>query len=167
MVFLNVYRKNPQAYGITVVAFTQSIQGIIFPQGTEVFLLANSSKDNTRSKVGKGRDGFLWPLGLNTDKLYIYFLTSGTGAHLVCQAIPACSCMPYPDMGDYKGWTGLSPPATYPSPCSTRQTKVASSLDTTSMLLTTTLALYRVIRPYREPSTRVSTRGMDDEPTNK
>ena len=80
----------------------------------EVLLLANSSKDNIRGKVGKGRDGFLWPLGLNTDKLYIYFLTSGTGAHLVCQAIPAYSSTPYPNVRDYEGWTGLSPLAAYP-----------------------------------------------------
>jgi hypothetical protein len=33
----------------------------------------------------------------------------------------------------------------------TRQTEVASSLDTTSMLLTTTLALRRVIRLYQDP----------------
>jgi hypothetical protein len=37
---------------------------LYFSQGTEVFLLANSSKDNTRGKVGKGRDGFLCLLGL-------------------------------------------------------------------------------------------------------
>ena len=54
-----------------------------------------------------------------------------------------------------------------PQPESTRQTKVASSLDTTSTLLTTTLASIRVIRLYREPSTRVSSTGTDDEPTNK
>jgi len=41
LVFLNVYRKNPQAYG------------------TEVFLLANLSKDNTRI-ADKGREGFIW-----------------------------------------------------------------------------------------------------------
>ena len=81
----------------------------------EVFLLANSSKENTRGKVGKGRDEFLWPLGLRTDKLYIYLLTSGTEAHLVCQAIPAYSSTLNLNMGAYKGWTGLSPPAAYPS----------------------------------------------------
>ena len=45
--------------------------------------------------------------------------------------------------------------------------KVASSLDTTSTLLTTTLVSIGVIRLYQEPSTRVSTMGMDDEPTSK
>ena len=49
------------------------------------------------------------------DKLYFYLLTLGTGVHLVCQAIPACSSMSYPDMGDYEGRTWLSPPAAYPS----------------------------------------------------
>ena len=77
--------------------------------------MANSSKDNTRVKVGKGRDGFLWPLGLRTDKLYIYLLTSGTRVHLVCQAIPTYGSTPYPNVGDYEGQTWLSPPAAYPS----------------------------------------------------
>jgi hypothetical protein len=27
---------------------------------------------------------------------------------------PAISSMPNPNVGDYKGWTGLSPPVTYP-----------------------------------------------------
>ena len=49
------------------------------------------------------------------DKLYFYLLTSGTGVHLLYQAISACSSMSYPDVGDYKGWTGLSPPAAYPT----------------------------------------------------
>ena len=47
--------------------------------------------------------------------LYFYLLTSGTGDHLVCQEMPACSSTPYPDMEDYKGQIGLSPPAAYPS----------------------------------------------------
>jgi hypothetical protein len=42
---------NPQAYGITIVAFTRKYLGIVFPQGTEVFLLANSSKDNIRVEL--------------------------------------------------------------------------------------------------------------------
>jgi len=44
-----------------------------------------------------------------------YLLTSGTGVHLVCQAIPACSSMLNPNVEDYMGRTGLSPPAAYPS----------------------------------------------------
>ena len=47
-----------------------------------------------------------------------------------------------------------------PQPWGTRQTKVASSLDTMSTLLTTTLAPYRVIHLYQEPSTRVSAMEM-------
>jgi hypothetical protein len=42
---------NPQAYGIIVVAFTRKYLGIVFPQGTKVFLLANSSKDNIRVEL--------------------------------------------------------------------------------------------------------------------
>ena len=85
-----------------------------FPQGTEVLLLASSSKDNTRGKFGKGRQGFLWFLGLTTGKLYFHLLTSGTRLQLVCQSMPVYGSTSYPNMGDYKGWTGLSPPATYP-----------------------------------------------------
>jgi hypothetical protein len=45
--------------------------------------------------------------------------------------------------------------------------KVASSLDTTSTLSTTTLVLYMAIRLYKEPSTRVSAMRTDDEPAEK
>ena len=54
-------------------------------------------------------------LSLRIDKLYFYLLTSGTGYHLACKAMLACSSMPYPNVGDYEGWIGLSPPTTYPS----------------------------------------------------
>jgi len=47
--------------------------------------------------------------------LYFYLLTSGTGDHLVFQAMPACSSTLYPNVEDYKGQIGLSPPAAYPS----------------------------------------------------
>ena len=53
--------------------------------------------------------------GLRIDKLYFYLLTLGTEAHLVYQAIPACSSTSNPNVGDYKGQIGLSPPVTYPS----------------------------------------------------
>jgi hypothetical protein len=35
-------------------------------------------------------------------KLHLYLLTSGTGDHLVYQAMPAYSSTPYTNMGDYK-----------------------------------------------------------------
>ena len=53
--------------------------------------------------------------GLRTDKLYFYLLTSGTGLYLVCQAPLAYNSTSYLDVGEYKGWTGLSPPTAYPS----------------------------------------------------
>jgi hypothetical protein len=53
--------------------------------------------------------------GLRTSKLYFYLLTSGTRSHLVYQVMPACSSTPNPNVGDYEGWIGLSPPAAYPS----------------------------------------------------
>ena len=66
-------------------------------------------------RVGKGRDGFLWLLGLRIGKLYFYLLTSSTGDHLVCQAMSAYSSTSNPNVGDYKGRTRLSPTAAYPS----------------------------------------------------
>ena len=54
-------------------------------------------------------------MGLRIGKLYFYLLTSRAGLHLVCQAMLTYSSMPYPNMGDYEGWTGLSPPAAYPT----------------------------------------------------
>ena len=54
-------------------------------------------------------------LSLRIDKLYFYLLTSGTGYHLIYQVMPAYSSTPYLDVGDYKGWIGLSPPVSYPS----------------------------------------------------
>ena len=52
---------------------------------------------------------------LRIDKLYFYLLTSGTGEHLVCQALPAYGSTLDPNVGDYKGRIGLSPPTAYPS----------------------------------------------------
>jgi hypothetical protein len=109
-------QKNSQAYGITVVAFTRKYLGYrIFHSERRYFLLASLSKDNPRVELAEVREGFLWLLGLRIAKLHLCLLTLGTGDHLVCQAMPAYSSMPYPNMGDYKGWIGLSPPAAYPS----------------------------------------------------
>ena len=55
---------------------------------------------------------------LKRDKLGSHPLASGTGILLVCQEYPAISSIPNPHVGDYKGRTGLSPPAAYPDrPC--------------------------------------------------
>ena len=52
LVFPNAYRNNPQAHGITVVALHLEVFRVsYFPQGTEVFLQASSSKDNTRIEL--------------------------------------------------------------------------------------------------------------------
>jgi hypothetical protein len=66
-------------------------------------------------RVGKGRDGFLWLLGIRIGKPYFHLLTSGTGLYLVCQVPPTYSSTSCPHLGECKGWTGLSPPAGYPS----------------------------------------------------
>jgi hypothetical protein len=53
-------QKNPQAYGTTVVAFTWKYSGYhIFHKERRYFLLAISSKDNTRVELEMGRDGLL------------------------------------------------------------------------------------------------------------
>jgi hypothetical protein len=53
-------QKNPQAYGITVVAFTQKYSGYrIFHRERRYFLLASFSKDNPMVEIEMGRDGFL------------------------------------------------------------------------------------------------------------
>ena len=81
--------------------------------------------------------------------------------------LPAYGSTSNPKWGitwDEQGYHHLSPT---PQLWGMRQTKVASSLETMSMLSTTTLALYRVICLYEEPFARVSAMGIDGEPTNK
>jgi hypothetical protein len=89
--------------------------------------------------------------GLWIGKLYFYLLTSGTGDHMVYQAMPAYSSMLNPNVEETKDGQGCHylPPTSHP--WGMRQTKVASSLDTTSTLSTTTLASYRVIHLYQGP----------------
>ena len=62
---------------------------------------------------------------------------------------------------DGQGCHHLSPT---PQPWDTRQMKVMCSLDTKSMLSTTTLASARNIRRYQESSTRASVTGTNDKP---
>jgi hypothetical protein len=59
-------------------------------------------------------------------------------------------CTPYPNVEDYEGRTRLSPPAAYPSTVGYKATKVTSSIDTTSTLLVTTLAVVRNFHLYQE-----------------
>jgi hypothetical protein len=48
-------QKNPQAYGIIIVAFTQKYSGYhIFHKEQRYFLLANSFKDNSRVEMERG-----------------------------------------------------------------------------------------------------------------
>ena len=51
---------------------------------------------------------------LKRDKLNSHPLASGTGLLLVCQEYLAISPTPNPNVGDYEGRIGLSPPATNP-----------------------------------------------------
>jgi hypothetical protein len=81
----------------------------------EVLLLANSSKDNIRVELERVEMDSYGSWVFWIDKLYFYLLTSGTGLQLVYQSMPIYGSTPYSDVGDYKGWIGLSPPIAYPS----------------------------------------------------
>lgn len=94
-------------------------------------------------------------------------LTSGTSLHRVCQAISPYGSTSYLDMGDYKGRTGPTTCRPTPQLWSTRQTKVASSLDTTSMLSATNLALIRVVRLYQGPLLEYPPRGRKTNPQTR
>jgi hypothetical protein len=74
--------------------------------------------------------------------------------------------MPYPNLGDYKGWTGLSPPVAYPSIMEYEEMKVASSLEVYAIDYCSSVVA-RVIRLYQGPSTRALATRTDDEPANK
>ena len=106
--------------------------------------------------------------GLRIDKLYFYLLTSGTSVHQVYQAILAYDSMSNPNVGDYKGRIGLSPPAAYPSTVGYKANKGSLqprhhvyAIDYSSSVVA------RVIHFYQGPSTRASATGTDDEPRNK
>jgi hypothetical protein len=111
-------------------------------------VLINDTKIWTRYRVNKKGTNKKVPPAL---PLYTYFrhrfilgLPSTSGFQLY--AVP----WTWGITRDGQGCHHLPPT---PQPWGTRQTKVGSSLDTMSMLSTTTLVLYRVIRLYREPST--------------
>jgi hypothetical protein len=63
----------------------------------EVLLLASSSKDNTRGKLER--------VEMDSYGFWVYGKINST---LTCSTLS-------PDMGDYLGWIGLSPPVVYPS----------------------------------------------------
>ena len=76
--------------------------------------------------------------------------------------------MPNPNVGDYKGRTGLSPPAAYTSTMGNEANE--GSLQPRHHIYAIdyySSALVRVIRLYQGPSTRASAMGTDDEPANK
>ena len=148
----------------------RSILGIIFSIGNGGTSSSQLIQGQCKGKVGKGRDGFQWLRVQGQINLtpYSYLLTLGIGLCLVYQAIPACISTSYPDVGEYKGQTWLSPPAAYPSTMeyeanegSLQPRHHVYAVDYYSSMLA------RVIHLYQGPSTRASTTGMNDEPTNK
>ena len=167
LVFLNAYRNNPQAHGITVVAFHPEVFTVsYFPQGTEVNLLSSSSKE-TQGQSWQKVEMIPMVKSLMIDKLYFHLLTLGpkrTWCTRRYQHAALCHIRTQGITRDRQGYHHLPPT---PQPWDMRQTKVSSSLDTMSTLSTITLAPYRVIRLYQEPSTRVSAMGTNDEPASK
>ena len=112
-------------------------------------------------------------------------LTSGTGLLLICQEYPAISSTPNPHVGDYKDGQGCHHlPPTPTDRGEGMQTKVTSSLDTTSTLSITALAparlrlesrVFRLEHPSRgwtmipqakdnKSLTLISTHQTDDNP---
>ena len=105
-------------------------------------------------------------MGLRTGKLYSLF-TSGTGVHLVCQAILAYSSTSYPNVADYKGWTGLSPPAAYPSTVGYEANEGSHHPRHHVYAIDYYCSTIQGYHLHQEPSTIVSTMRMDDEPVSK
>ena len=117
-----------------------SIQGIVFPHGMEVFLLANSSKDNTSVKLERvemDSYGFWVYDMINSTFTCLLRAPDNTWSARHCRPIALRHTQTWGVTRDAQGYHHLPPT---PQPWSMRQTKVASSLDTMSMLLTTTLA---------------------------
>jgi hypothetical protein len=138
-----------------------------FPQGTEVLFLANLSKDSTRvnlERVEMDSYGF-WVLWI--DKLLFSLLTSGTGEHLVCQVLSACSSMPCLDVGDYKRRTELSPPTAYPSTMEYKANKGSLYPRHHVYAIDYYSSIVQGYPPLSGPSSRVSVTRTDDEPANK
>ena len=76
--------------------------------------------------------------------------------------------MPNLNMGDYKGWTGLSPPTTYPSTMGNEANEGSFKPRHHIYAIDYYSSVHaRVIRLYQGPSTRVSVMRTDDEPTRK
>ena len=147
--------------------FTRKYSGYHIFHRKRVYYSSQFVQVQHKDRVGKGRDGFLWFQGLWKDKLYFYLLTSGTRLNLVCQAPPAYSSTPKPNMGGYIGRTGLSPPAAYPSTvgneangCILQPRHHVYAIDYYSSVDHGYPSLSR-------PSTRVCITRTDDEPARK
>ena len=86
---------------------------------------------------------------------------------MVYQALPVYGSMPYLDLGDYKGRTGLSPPVAYPSTVEYEANEGSLPRHHVYAIDYYPSVLARVICLYQGPSTRVSTVRMNDEPVSK
>ena len=80
-----------------------------------------------------------------------------------CWSIALCRIRIWGITKDEQGCHHLPPT---PQSEDTRQMKVTFSIDTTSMLLVTTLALARNFHLYQESSTRAPAMRIDDEPAS-
>ena len=127
--------------GITVVALHLEVFRVsYFPQGTEVFLQASSSKDNTRIemvRVEMESYGFRVFGKINPTSTCLLRALAYAWSAKRYRPIALCRTQTWGIIKDEQGYHHLLPT---PKSESMRQTKVASSLDTTSTLSTTTLA---------------------------
>ena len=104
---------------------------------------------------------------LRIDKVYFYLLTSGIDEHLVCQALSTYSSTPYPNVGDYKGRTGLSPLVAYPSTVEFEANEGSLYSRHHVYAIDYYSSIDQSYSSSLGPSIRVSIMGMDDEPANK
>jgi hypothetical protein len=81
--------------------------------------------------------------------------------------MPVYGSTPYPKLGIRKDGQSCHHLPPTPQPWDTRQTKVTYSLDTTSMLTSTTLVLAKNFRLYEKSSPRAPTTRTDDELASK
>ena len=154
LVFLNTYRNNPQAHEITIVAFHLEVFRVsYFPQGMKVNLLSSSSKDNTRVElveVDMDSYGYMVYEQINSTSTCLLRALAYAWSTKRYWPIALCHIRTWGITKDGHAYHHLPP--------------TPQSEDTIS---TTTLALYRVMHLYQEPSTIVSAIGTDDKTSNK
>ena len=161
------HRNNPQAHGITVVAFHPEVFRVSYflKEWMHRSLLTSSPKITRRkiarvARFSRNRDPKL-------RQLCHYILTLGTDLYLVYQVPLASSSTPYLNVGDYKGQTGLSPPTAYPSTMEYEVNEGSLQPRHHVYAIDYYSSINQGYPSLSRPSTRVSTMGTDDELASK